>query len=466
MQLGDIFAEESFDVATASVEIERVEIDSRKCDFATLFFALSGRVADGATYVPEAVERGAVAVVATRAVRAPVPVIVIPESRVYAALAHASAALSAHPERGLDLVGVTGTNGKTSVTTLVADLARCLGWNGATIGTLTNERTTPAAPEFYRTLADVRSRFDPSRAKSVVALEVSSHALDQHRVEGSHFEVVAFTNLSHDHLDYHHTMEDYFATKAQLFDESYSSTAVIWVDDVYGEKLAASTSLAVVRVSREDASDVSTALGGTVFFWRGHLVNTALIGDYNIDNALVAMTIMTSLGADDGRVAAAMASVTPVPGRFEVVHHGAITVIVDYAHTPQGLERLLRSVRELTSGRLVTVFGCGGDRDRAKRPEMGHVASELSDLTIVTSDNPRGESPDAIIDAVIAGVVSGADVVRESDRRTAIARAMSSAVGGDVVVVAGKGHETTQVFGDHAVAFDDREVVREIVKGQ
>ena len=466
MQLGDIFTEESFDVATASVEIERVEIDSRRCDFATLFFALSGRVVDGATYVPEAVERGAVAVVATRALRAPVPVIVIPETEVYAALAHASAALSAHPERGLDLVGVTGTNGKTSVTTLVADLARWLGWNGATIGTLTSERTTPAAPEFYRTLADARSRFDPARAKSVVALEVSSHALDQHRVEGSHFEVVAFTNLSHDHLDYHHTMEEYFATKAQLFDDRYSSTAVIWVDDAYGEKLATSTALSVVRVSREDASDVSTTLGGTVFFWRGHLVNTALIGDYNIDNALVAMTIMTTLGADDGRVAAAMASVTPVPGRFEVVHHGAITVIVDYAHTPQGLERLLRSVRELSSGRLVTVFGCGGDRDRAKRSEMGRVASELSDVTIVTSDNPRGESPDAIIDEVIAGVASGADVVREPDRRAAIALAMSRTVGGDVVVVAGKGHETTQDFGDHVVVFDDREVVREIVKGQ
>jgi UDP-N-acetylmuramoyl-L-alanyl-D-glutamate--2,6-diaminopimelate ligase len=465
MQLGDIFSDESFDVATASVEIERIEIDSRKCDFATLFFALSGTTHDGAAYVAEAIERGAVAIVATRALRAPVPVVVIPESRIYVALAHASAIICSHPERGLDLVGVTGTNGKTSVTTLVAQLARSLGWNGATIGTLTNERTTPAAPELYRTLAAIRGRFELDRDRSVVAMEVSSHALDQHRVVGSHFALVAFTNLSHDHLDYHHTMEEYFATKARLFHEDYSSTAVIWVDDVYGEKLAATTSLQVVPVSRADASDVSSTLGGTVFFWRGHLVNTMLIGDYNIDNALLAMSILSNLGADDERVAAAMTEVSPVPGRFEVVHHGNITVIVDYAHTPEGLERLLRSVRDLTQGRVVTVFGCGGDRDTAKRPEMGRVASQLSDITIVTSDNPRSESPDAIIDAVISGVVSGADVVREQDRRAAIERALARAYHGDVVVVAGKGHETTQVFRDHAIAFDDREVVREILKG-
>jgi UDP-N-acetylmuramoyl-L-alanyl-D-glutamate--2,6-diaminopimelate ligase len=349
---------------------------------------------------------------------------------------------------------------------MIAELARALEWNGAAIGTLTNERTTPAAPEMYRTLATLGTTFDLERERSVVALEVSSHALDQHRVVGSRFAVVAFTNLSHDHLDYHRTMEAYFAAKARLFDADYSSRAVIWVDDPYGEKLAASTTLAVVPVSRSDASDVSSTLGGTLFFWRGHLVNTSLIGDYNIDNALMAMTIVAELGADDDRVAAAMTDVAPVPGRFEVVHHDDVTVIVDYAHTPQGLERLLRSVRELSSGRVLTVFGSGGDRDRAKRPEMGRIASQLSDVTVVTSDNPRHEAPDAIIDAIIAGVVAGAVVVREVDRRAAIALALESARPGDVVVVAGKGHETTQTFHDREVAFDDREVVRELLKGQ
>ena len=466
MQIGDVFDEESFDVLTAAVEVDRVEIDSRKCEFATLFFALSGSRTDGANFVAGAVDRGAVAVVATRPLKAPVPVVVIPESRVHVALARASATLSGHPEVGVDLVGVTGTNGKTSVTAMVAELARALGWNGATIGTLTNERTTPAAPEMYRTLAALRTTFDLQRERSVVALEVSSHALDQHRVAGSHFAVVAFTNLSHDHLDYHRTMEAYFAAKARLFDADYSSRAVIWVDDPYGEKLAASTTLAVVPVSRSDASDVSSTLGGTIFFWRGHLVNTSLVGDYNVDNALMAMTIVAELGADDDRVAAAMTEVTPVPGRFEVVHHDDVPVIVDYAHTPQGLERLLRSVRELSSGRVLTVFGSGGDRDRAKRPEMGRIASQLSDVTVVTSDNPRHEAPDAIIDAIIAGVVAGAVVVREVDRRAAISRALESARPGDVVVVAGKGHETTQTFHDREVAFDDREVVRELLKGK
>ena len=465
MQLGDILTNETFDVQTASVEIDRVEIDSRQCVFPTLFFALQGSSADGADYVADAVARGAVAVVASRPITSPVPVVVIPESRIHRVLAQASATVCDRPEAGIDLVGVTGTNGKTTVTSLVARLAQSMGWNGAIIGTLTNERTTPAAPELYRTLARLRRDFDATRAKSVVALEVSSHALDQQRVVGSRFAVVAFTNLSHDHLDYHRTMEAYFAAKARLFTPEYSSRAVIWVDDPYGAQLASSTPLAVTEVSRRHASDISSTLSGTVFFWRGHLVNTPLVGDYNIDNALLAMAILVELGAPEDEVAAAMAGASAVPGRFEVVHQGDVTVIVDYAHTPQGLERLLISVRELCSGRVVTVFGCGGERDASKRPAMGKVASRLSDLTVVTSDNPRHESPDAIIDAIIAGVVGPADVLREVDRRAAIARALESARPGDVVVVAGKGHETTQTFADRVVEFDDREVVRELLKG-
>jgi UDP-N-acetylmuramoyl-L-alanyl-D-glutamate--2,6-diaminopimelate ligase len=333
------------------------------------------------------------------------------------------------------------------------------------VGTLTNERTTPAAPEMYRTLAALRHGFDPTRPKAVVALEVSSHALEQHRVVGTRFALVAFTNLSHDHLDYHGTMEAYFAAKARLFTTEFSSRAIVWVDDPYGARLADAATLPVVRVSRADAGDVTSTLGGTIFFWRGHLVNTPLIGDFNVDNALVAMTIVAQLGAPDADVAAAMSDVAVVPGRFEVVHHGEVTVVVDYAHTPQGLERLLRSVRALSPGRLITVFGCGGERDGAKRPAMGRVATELSDLTVVTSDNPRSESPDAIIDAIIAGAVVSADVERQVDRRAAIARALDAARPGDVVVVAGKGHETTQSFADRVVAFDDREVVRELLRG-
>jgi UDP-N-acetylmuramoyl-L-alanyl-D-glutamate--2,6-diaminopimelate ligase len=307
--------------------------------------------------------------------------------------------------------------------------------------------------------------FDPARAHSLIALEVSSHALDQRRVDGLRFCVAAFTNLSHDHLDYHGTMEQYFETKSSLFTSEFAKRAVIWVDDPYGERLAEKTALPVTRVSRRDVHDVMNSLRGSTFFWRDHLVNSPLVGDYNVDNALMAMSIMSAMGVDDAKIANAMREVTSVPGRFEVIYGRDVTVIVDYAHTPEGLERLLRDVRSLQpEGRLLSVFGAGGDRDRSKRPEMGRVASQLSDLTIVTSDNPRSELPDAIIDAVMSGCVSDAQVVRESDRRRAIALALETARAGDVVVIAGKGHEVTQSVGDVNVPFDDRAVARELLR--
>ncbi|MFZ1063718.1 MAG: UDP-N-acetylmuramoyl-L-alanyl-D-glutamate--2,6-diaminopimelate ligase [Acidimicrobiales bacterium] len=465
MQLGDVLDLLDLDVKTASIEITRVEIDSRRCEPGTLFFALAGESSHGAHFIDDAVRRGAVAVVTGAKVRTDAALIVVPEHELRAVLAHASSAIVGRPDEHLELVGVTGTNGKTSITTLVAALTRSLGWNGANVGTLTNERTTPAPPELFRTLAALVKEFDATRGRSIVALEVSSHALSQHRVEGLRFEVVAFTNLSHDHLDYHGTMEDYFAVKASLFSLDHAQRAVIWSDDPYGERLAEMTSLPLTRVRRTDAKDVVSTLRGTMFFWRSHLVNTSLVGDYNVDNALMAMEIARALGADEGAIASAMAGVSAVPGRFEVVSEGDVVVIVDYAHTPQGLRRLLEGVRSLLSGgRVITVFGCGGDRDRAKRPEMGEVASANSEITIVTSDNPRSEMPDAIIDAIVSGTVPGATVYRQVDRRLAIAQALELAGPGDAVVIAGKGHETTQVIGDLVVPFDDRAVVRELLK--
>jgi UDP-N-acetylmuramoyl-L-alanyl-D-glutamate--2,6-diaminopimelate ligase len=465
MQLGDVLDVVDLDVQTASIEINRVEIDSRLCEPGTLFFAVPGESVHGASFVDDAVRRGAVAVVASAKVRAEVPLVLVPETQLRALVAHASAAVVGRPEENLELVGVTGTNGKTSITVLVANLAKSLGWNSANIGTLTNERTTPAPPELFRTLAKLGQDFDPTRLRSVVALEVSSHALAQHRVDGLAFAVVAFTNLSHDHLDYHVSMENYFAAKASLFDAEHAARAVVWCDDPYGERIAELTRLPLSRVRRCDAKDVVTSLHGTTFFWRGHLVNMSLIGDYNVDNALMAMEIMRTLGAEEAAITSAMAGVAAVPGRFEVVSDSEVVVIVDYAHTPAGLGRLLADVRALVKGgRVLTVFGCGGDRDQSKRPEMGEVASANSEITIVTSDNPRSESPDAIIDAIISGVVPGATVLRQSDRRRAIAEALSMAGPGDVVVIAGKGHETTQVIGDLVVPFDDRVVARELLE--
>jgi UDP-N-acetylmuramoyl-L-alanyl-D-glutamate--2,6-diaminopimelate ligase len=465
MQLGDILDEVSIDVATSSLEIDRVEIDSRVCGPGAMFFAMPGLKKHGVAYAREAVALGAECVVGDVSVTLDAPVVVVPASQLPALLSHASATLAGHPENRATLVGVTGTNGKTSVTTILASLARALEWNASSIGTLTNERTTPAPPELYRTLAAAVDGFDATRAHSLVALEVSSHALDQHRVDGLRFCVAAFTNLSHDHLDYHGTMEQYFETKASLFTSEFAKRAVIWVDDPYGERLAGATPLPVTRVSRRDVHDVMNSLRGSTFFWRDHLVNSPLVGDYNVDNALMAMSIMSAMGVDDGQIAASMRDVASVPGRFDVMYGRDITVIVDYAHTPEGLERLLRDVRSLQpEGRLITVFGAGGDRDRSKRPEMGRVATQLSDVTIVTSDNPRSEAPDAIIDAVMSGCVSDAQVVRESDRRRAIALALEKASAGDVVVIAGKGHEATQTVGDLVVPFDDRAVAKELLR--
>jgi UDP-N-acetylmuramoyl-L-alanyl-D-glutamate--2,6-diaminopimelate ligase len=465
MQLGDILDDLSLDVSTSSLEVSRVEIDSRECEPGTLFFAMPGARQHGAKFAKDATARGALCVVSDRSVDIPAPVIVVPTTQLPALLAHASAAIVGHPETRAKLVAVTGTNGKTSVTTLMGSLAQALKWNAASIGTLTNQRTTPAAPELYRTLASIVSRFDSATPDSLVAIEVSSHALDQHRVAGLRFCVAAFTNLTHDHLDYHDTMEKYFLAKASLFTIEYAKRAVIWTDDGYGERLAEMTALPVTRVSRSDAVDVETTLRGSTFFWRGHLVNSPLVGDYNVDNALLAMAIMSTLGVSDARVAASMGEVTSIPGRFDVLYGEGVTVIVDYAHTPEGLQRLLGDVRQLQPGaRIITVFGAGGDRDRTKRSEMGRVVSTQADLTIVTSDNPRSEAPDAIIDAVMVGVAPGAPVLRERDRRQAIALALDNARAGDVVVIAGKGHESTQTVGELVLPFDDRVVVQELLK--
>jgi len=465
MQLGDILDDLTLDVATGCLEVTHVDIDSRECVPGSLFFALPGAATNGALFAHDAVERGAVCVVSSTELSLSAPVIVVPASQLRALCAHASAAVVGHPETKAQLVAVTGTNGKTSVTTIVSALARALSWNGANIGTLTNARTTPASPELFRTLAGLVDNFDPTILQSVVAMEVSSHAIDQLRIEGLEFTVAAFTNLSHEHLDYHGTIEEYFLVKSRLFTAEHSKRAVIWTDDPYGARLVEMTSLPVTTVSRSDASDVVTTLTGSTFFWRNHLVNAQLVGDYNVDNALIAMAIMSALGVDDGAIAAAMEMVSAVPGRFDVVRDGDLTVIVDYAHTPEGLHRLLLDVRALTpNGRIVTVFGCGGDRDRAKRPEMGLIASTYSDVTIVTSDNPRSEDPDAIIDEVMSGVLDGASVRREIDRRRAIDEALTIAARGDVVVVAGKGHETTQTFGDTVLSFDDRLVALELLR--
>lgn len=463
MQLGDLLDDQTLDLATSALEVTDVQIDSRRCGPGSLFFALEGTQGHGSLYAADAVERGAVAVVSDRDLEVPVPVVRVPTSILRPMMCDSAAAIVGHPEFAFDLVGVTGTNGKTTVATLVASIARTMGWGGASLGTLTQERTTPDAPDLYRALGALRDQL-AGTPRPVVALEVSSHALDQGRVDGLVFAVAAFTNLSHDHLDYHGTMERYFEAKARLFRPDRCRRAVLWVDDNYGARLASEVSVPVTRVSRADASEVVTTLRGTTFLWRGQVVSTPLLGGYNVDNLLVALAIVVELGADERDVARCAADATTVPGRFELVVEAPTAVLVDYAHTPEGLSRLLTDVRSLTTGRVLVVFGCGGHRDRAKRPVMGEVATRLADVAIVTSDNPRDEDPEAIIDEVWEGIPDGERerAHRLSDRRQAIALALDMAQVGDVVVIAGKGHETGQHFADRVEPFDDRLVAREL----
>ncbi len=351
MHLGDLLDDLTLDAETGRLEVTDVQVDSRSCSPGSLFFAMPGTRSHGVSHVADAVARGAVGVVASEPLSTNVATIQVPSSQLRALLAEASAAIVGHPELGVDLVGVTGTNGKTTVATLVASLARLLGWNAASVGTLTSERTTPAPPELFRTLARLVEGFSSERTRSVVALEVSSHALDQGRVDGLCFAVAAFTNLGHDHLDYHGTMEQYFAAKSELFTTARSRRAVVWVDDPYGERLAGATSVPVSPVRRADAGEVVTSWRGSAFSWRGRTVVTPLLGGFNVDDALVAMSVAVALGAGEDDVATAMADVDTVPGRFEVVTRGDVVIVVDYAHTPEGLERLLVDVRELAAQR-------------------------------------------------------------------------------------------------------------------
>jgi UDP-N-acetylmuramoyl-L-alanyl-D-glutamate--2,6-diaminopimelate ligase len=296
-------------------------------------------------------------------------------------------------------------------------------------------------------------------------MEVSSHALALHRVDAVWFSVAVFTNLSQDHLDFHDTMEEYFAAKARLFDPVRAGVGVVNVDDPHGRLLYEAAPVPMVPYSLRDADDLRVGATASSFRWRGADVRLGLGGQVNVANALAAATAAHELGVGSADVARGLSAAASVPGRYEVVDAGQpFAVIVDYAHTPDGLEQLLRAVRETAQGRVLVVFGAGGDRDRDKRPAMGEVATRLADEAVLTSDNPRSEDPGSIIDAVRAGARPTGVLHVEPDRRAAIASALARATAGDVVVIAGKGHETTQQFADHAVPFDDRDVARQVLE--
>jgi UDP-N-acetylmuramoyl-L-alanyl-D-glutamate--2,6-diaminopimelate ligase len=440
----------------ASTEVRSVELDSRQVTDGSLFCCVPGARTDGHLHAAAAVAAGADSLLCERFLGLDVTQVRVASGQVRPAMAAVAASFFDHPARSMTMVGVTGTNGKTTVTHLVRSILEHDGRSAATIGTLDGERTTPEAPALQRRLAELRAS-----GHQAVAMEVSSHALSQHRVDGIVFDVAAFTNLSREHLEHHGSMEEYFGAKARLFEASRARATVVNVDDPWGRRLAGEiegTGATVVPVSRSQATDITLSVGTTSFRWHGRRVNIALTGAFNIDNALLAAGVVTSLGLGDDLVVEGLRAAQPVPGRMEVVSSGPpFALIVDYAHTPAGLDVALASAKEMAgSGRVISVFGAGGDRDHGKRPEMGAAASRWSDVVVLTSDNPRSEDPAGIIDQIASGIGDQVELAVEPDRARAIRLAVGLARAGDVVVVAGKGHETSQYLADRVVPFDDR----------
>jgi len=487
LKLADILKDvDVLDVSgRTDTEIKGIACNSQLVREGFLFVAVRGQKADGHLFVGEAVSRGAAAVIcetpdipienATR----------IQVSGTRRALAQAAANFHAKPSESLGLVGITGTNGKTTVCHLVRNILEEAGWPCGMIGTVTYhlrdevipaERTTPDPLLLNSLLARMRAK-----GCRYVVMEVSSHSLDQQRVEKLDFDVAVFTNLTRDHLDYHKTLKNYLRAKASLFESlsphqknGYWNCAVICTDQHEGRYIAERTPVPVVTYGLNKGADVTAEdvrldPQGSSFVactpWGCFSIESCLIGRHNVCNILAAAAVGLSQGVEVSTIRRAMSTTSPVPGRLEFIpNERGYSVVVDYAHTDDALKNVLTSLREITTGRLIVVFGCGGDRDRGKRKKMGRVASRLADFAVVTSDNPRSEDPMEIISEIVQGFAGDKDNFRiEPDRCRAIAAAISMAGQDDTVLIAGKGHETYQEFNDHKIDFDDRKVARELV---
>ncbi len=439
-------------LGNTAIEVRDLAYDARAVTPGALFFAVPGEHADGHDFAGAAVEAGAAAVVVERDLELPVPQIVVADSR--AAMAPAADVFFGEPTSELEVVGVTGTSGKTTTSFLLFAILAAAGRRPGLLGTVEARvggerrgvvRTTPEAIDLQRLFREMLDAGDRS-----CAMEASSHASVLHRLDRVRFAVLVFTNLSHDHLDFHGDLESYFAAKRRLFFAEPRPLAVVNGGDEYGRRLAHELPDAV-SFSVDDGS----ALAG---------IDLKLRGRFNLENALAALYAARALGVGDDAIKRGLESVRGVPGRFESVDVGQpFHVIVDYAHKPDALANVLRAARELADGkRVIVVVGAGGDRDRAKRAPMGRLASELADLAIVTSDNPRSEDPETIAAEIMTGANGAAEV--ELDRGAAIARAVGLARAGDVVLIAGKGAEQGQEFADRTVPFDDRETAKEALK--
>jgi UDP-N-acetylmuramoyl-L-alanyl-D-glutamate--2,6-diaminopimelate ligase len=481
----------------ASTRVRGVRHDSRAIEPGELFVAIRGESSDGARFVEAAVGRGASAVLADRELECAVPLVLVDDAR--RALGPVAELVYGQPSRAVPVLGVTGTNGKTTTTWITEEALTAVGARPALIGTIElrgpgdyRERAAFTTPEADATSRFLRAMID--RGASHLVMEVSSHALSLHRTDALSFDVAVFTNLTQDHLDFHGSMEAYFEAKARLFLELAPRVSIIRIDDAWGARLARAVSGAItgdarrsiLRVSRDPSADAelkplhwsSTRDGLTGEIqtpWGSVSLRSPLVGAHNLDNLLFAAAALGSQGIRPEAIAEALTSVRGAPGRLERIEGAeGIAVLVDYAHTPDALTSALAALRPLTPGRLVVVFGCGGDRDRTKRPLMGRAAADGADLVVITSDNPRTEVPSAILDEIVPGAVSSGiprvavdalrDVrrgfVMEVDRRAAIELALRAAQPGDTVLIAGKGHEDYQILGTQKVHFDDREEAR------
>lgn len=458
-------------VGRRDLTIEGLTHDSRRVHPGVAFACVRGADHDGHDFAPEAAAAGAPLLVVDHvlepSLRGPedVEVSQLVVGDVRAVLGPLAAELWGRPSTRMAVVGVTGTNGKTTTTHFLAAILTTAGRRCSVIGTLSGARTTPEAPDLQEQLAALAAS-----GSDTVAMEVSSHALDQHRVDGTRFRVAAFTNLGHDHLDYHGDLESYLAAKARLFTPALCDEAVVCVDDEAGRRLASEASVPVTTCASTDATEVEHTSAGTRWRWRDHPVVIRLPGAHNIANAVVAATVASRLGVDDATIAEGLGSLGAVPGRFEPVEAGQpFTVVVDFAHTPDALVAALDAANALAApdAGVVLVFGCGGERDVAKRAGMGAVAARSGARVVLTADNSRSEATADIIEAIVSGVAQTPGALErtivEPDRRRAIGLALDLARPGEVVVVAGRGHESHLDLGEERVAFDDRVVTAELL---
>ncbi len=465
-------------IFTQDVVISGVSINAQKVVPGDLFIAFAGANTHGISYLEQAISNGAVAVLSDKKIETSIPSFIHPKPREI--VGSISAWLYGHPFKSLKAIGITGTNGKTTTANLVKQIWQLNSIKSGLIGTLGVEivdeklestRTTPEADD----LQAIAAAMVEQGCKNLV-MEVSSHAIDQGRIKGAKYEVVAFSNLTQDHLDYHLSMENYFQAKANLFASEYAKAAVINIDDSYGKKLLKQVKIPVVTVSRKDSTadwylakaeiknglyqvEIKSKSGESLS------ENFALLGDYNLDNLLLAVAIVNSAGLSLDKIASTISKLQSVPGRLESVNAGQkFTALVDYAHTPDAVERVIATVKSVTNGKIIGVLGCGGDRDASKRSLMGYALFNGCDLAVFTSDNPRSESAEAILKQMTAGIDLGKKGFVEIDRKNAIDLAVKNAQSGDVVLLMGKGHESGQEVNSVVTPFDDRIELAESIR--